>query len=201
MKHPRSEDVTKVVEAFDRAMLIEKLGAELDMNTETISHPYRSIRSESKETMLDWESHACGTVACHAGWFYAMSVTDRDKVHFEYDDDMDTYRLVDDQHIGDDRVIWYTDGAEMMAETLGFKRVDQLESWAARNPDIWGNKDGGGMFLSAKAFGFSTDRIVLDWAGDPAVHYRNPTLQEVRDHWAAVRDRLKKLEEGEKTDG
>ena len=72
-----------------------------------------------------------------------------------------------------------------MAEDLGFKNGksrnagEKLERWARKNPDLWGNDQGGGMFHNSTAF--------LPLKAD----FREITdLEEIADWWDGVADRV-----------
>jgi len=84
------------------------------------------------ETTAMAKNHKCGTIHCVAGW-YAVA-------------------LLKDGTINESEYVSYSDGAAAIAKQLGFKNDSQLESWANRNPDIWGNEDGINMFYSKKAY-------------------------------------------------
>lgn len=76
------------------------------------------------------EHHTCGTIHCFGGWFAVACLN---------------ARLLK-------RGVYFSDGANKMAKILGFECRLFLEQWAARNPNIWGNSSGGGMFHLAIAF-------------------------------------------------
>ena len=97
--------------------------------------------------------HPCGTPMCHGGW-YALAAIERGAVCDDF---------------------W--DGAVAMANDLGFKYAEALENWAHRNPTLWGNPYGDGMFSSDSAF-----------TGDCTVDVT--MLSEIIDHWREVQSRL-----------
>jgi hypothetical protein len=72
--------------------------------------------------------HACGTVHCVGGW-YAVAVlnTNRCKVNF-------------------------VDGANKMAQDLGFWDYTDLDEWARTHQLIWGNAYGSALFSSKIAY-------------------------------------------------
>lgn len=86
----------------------------------------------------------CGTPACHGGW-----------------------ALVALQPVASERAEqrwWrYSDGADFLAEYLGFEGRYFLQEWAERNPQIWGSECGAFMFRSEgyKAFGRDTNDLTL----------------------------------------
>jgi hypothetical protein len=93
------------------------------------------------------ESYRCGTVHCMAGW-YAVANLDR--------------KFIDNKI--KKGCVGYEDGAELMADDLGFDYRYELDNWAHDNPKIWGNKRGGDMFESDLAYddeGF--DGVIAQW--------------------------------------
>ena len=91
--------------------------------------------------------HPCSTVACHAGW-YALG---RGLVgvwgpHDDWPNDVQVY------HQPDGKMGRYIQGVRMMAEDLGFQDRTELELWAARHPEYWGNRYGSYMFSAVRAF-------------------------------------------------
>lgn len=99
----------------------------------------------------------CGTPGCHAGWAYIALAG------FPPQDGQTNY----------------LDGAELLAEHLGFYDYDELEEWAEDNPDLWGNENGDCMFSHSEAFGEVCSEF-------PA--------QVLVDHWRAVGERLRERE-------
>lgn len=81
----------------------------------------------------------------------------------------------------DDEIYDYSSGAQWVAEFLGYQYEWQLESWAQDNVKIWGNEFGTGMFADSNAYG---------------EEHREPTLDEIADHWLGVAKRLCELQEG-----
>ncbi len=77
----------------------------------------------------------------------------------------------------------FNDSAEKMAEFLGFTRrpKEMLEYWATKYKRIWGNIFGGSMFYEAKAFERASEEEI--------------TLKDIGNHWKAVAQRLRKLEQ------
>lgn len=98
--------------------------------------------------MMDVHLEGCGTPMCHAGYYAIMNSMDD-----------------------------YEDGANKMAKDLGFKNSRDLLTWALDNPEIWGNKNGNGMFSAPISFGIDTPTAIGD-------------LQVIIDHWKGVQSRL-----------
>lgn len=99
----------------------------------------------------------CATVHCVAGW-YAMANLDK----FEPNTTLD-----------------FIDGANLMAQDLGFIDDRDLEHWAERNRRIWGNEEGEEMFCDVGAYnGLYEDS-------------ENP-MTIIIEHFEGVRDRLPK---------
>lgn len=101
--------------------------------------------------------HTCGTVHCHGGWYAVAKMSPIKNVIPSF--------------------VTYTDGANTMAEDLGFTSYAKLFAWTDSNREIWGNVNGRNMFTSICAF----------TPGDKS-HANN--LQDIYDHWAEVHDRL-----------
>lgn len=74
--------------------------------------------------------HKCGTVHCFAGWF-AVGALNAGLLKGK---------------------IYYSVGADLMANMLGFKLKTDLIYWAANNEHIWGNEAGDGIFSASRAF-------------------------------------------------
>ena len=122
--------------------------------------------------------HPCGTIHCHAGWYYLAK-------HWDKDND----RLVSRRHDTGKlklEVISYRHGAERMAKDLGFNCQTALENWARENPRVWGNEHGGLLFTICDAF----DKDAKADDDKPL------TLADIVEHWRGVGERLKKLENG-----
>jgi hypothetical protein len=104
---------------------------------------------QASVAMMEPNINSCGTPMCHAGWFAIGAKIDTDS---------------------------FTDGADVIAQTLGFEDRKQLRFWANDNPQIWGNEWGMAMFTDGKAFGKAEDEF--------------GSLQIIIDHWKGVRDRV-----------
>jgi len=110
----------------------------------------------------------CGTAACHAGWFQVSK----------------------GRSWGFLNNIGYEEGSRDIARFLGFygKHPEgKLESWAEDNPDLWGNKDGDGMFCSSDAF-YSTPPTLTK--------PHNMSIKHIGLHWLKVADRIEALAKG-----
>jgi hypothetical protein len=118
---------------------------------------YPGLRLDMSEGEVN-DGHICGTVHCHAGT-YAIMRCDLDKE------------------------LYYGDGAEQMARDLGFIGSFSLKEWAEHNANIWGNENGGCMFIEPVAF-TSPSRP------DGAL-----SIQHIADHWNEVAQRLEAIEE------
>ena len=185
--HPTAEQARYVAKTFDYCVA-NLHSPVLDMNCPIVT----------KADAPDPDEHPCGTTACHAGFYewaywsrqpdaYFVPVSEGDH---NYNRERANESLVRDERGGYNalRNLHYTRGAARMAYDLGFDGVDaqeQLESWADEYPARWGNRDGGGMFSSAKAF--VSDEY--KHAG-PATVY----LSEIAAHWHGVADRLAQRE-------
>ena len=125
----------------------------------------------------------CGTVACHAG-FYELEHALRNKdSYFFYDDDArcHSYIYLHERRNNDtntDCMVSWHDGANRMANDLGFITKEDLEIWAATNPELWGNDCGHAMFQNRYAFK-QEGRILK--------------LADIITQWRNVADRIEKL--------
>lgn len=72
------------------------------------------------------KDHICGTTHCHGGWYAVAS-----KLH-------------------EKKEVCFLHGAAQMAKDLGFDNLFELQDWAKKNHEIWGNKNGGDMFCDKK---------------------------------------------------
>jgi hypothetical protein len=82
------------------------------------------------ETEVNDYGTICGTVHCLGGW-YAIAALNPGKERLSF-----------------------TDGADKMAEDIGFDDKEELEKWAHENGDIWGNEYGYYMFSGGSAFDY-----------------------------------------------
>jgi hypothetical protein len=91
--------------------------------------------------------HKCGTVHCVGGW-YAVANLNRKAIKDRFKKGF----------------VGYSDGADLMANDLGFADRDCLQTWAYENPEIWGNGAGRGLFaneLACDNTGF--DGVIAQW--------------------------------------
>ena len=115
---------------------------------------------DMNETNVYSEKHKyeCGTVHCVAGW-YAVANLNRQVIKDKFNQGC----------------VGFDDGANLIAQDLGFGWSYPLKNWAEENPEIWGNEDGFEMFESELA-------------------YDNAGFDGVIAQWCIVRDNLIKLE-------
>lgn len=97
------------------------------------------------------KKEVCGTPMCHGGWYAAASGLFRNSNNVNK--------------------ATYNDGANVLANDLGFVGQCELEDWAEENPKLWGNESGTLMFCTSEAFNGAT------------------SLKQIRDWWADVRNR------------
>jgi len=113
--------------------------------------------------MDDWrvkpEDNFCGTPACHGGW-YAVYACEFPINNFEG--------------------FGFSTGMRRMNNKLGSETGFELETWASKNPELWGNKRGAGVFSSESAFGKNYSESL--------------TLKDISDHWMKVAERLHKIQ-------
>ena len=155
MQHPSSEAVYKVADVFKtihKMSLKKEHNFSLDMS--------RGIVDEK-------DGIVCG---CHAGWY--MYGTEkgiwRDCIYGQV--------LSTGRDVG---ATPYTEGADLMAKSLGFKDQFELRLWADNNPYLWGNSYGVYLFTRMKAFGLSKKTL---------------TFKDIFKHWRLVGHRLEGIE-------
>lgn len=104
--------------------------------------------------------YKCGTTHCHGGW-YAVAACNLT------------------------RSLTYVEGAEQMANDLGFNSTWGLKTWASTHPELWGNYAGNAMFSDQSAF---TSKKRPNGAKN---------LKDIIQHWTEVYERVlaKELEE------
>jgi hypothetical protein len=124
--------------------------------------------------MLSTKEPACGTPGCHAG---LISIVAQDLPELQ-DIYMPLYLSESGRRGKRGNQYFFYVWADALAEFLGFKGEEDLETWAEKNPRLWGNKFGGDMFLSQSAFANGL--------------YKKLTHRDIINHWKQV---LKKVEE------
>lgn len=107
--------------------------------------------SVAQVNMMQGSIKDCGSPMCHGGWYAFICGLTRKG----YND--------------------FSDGANLMAEHLGFEDSDELKGWADEHPELWGNKYGEDMFCDGSAFGGNDDTI--------------NRLDQIVDHWKEVKVR------------
>lgn len=80
-------------------------------------------------TSVNENGYKCGTVHCVGGWYAVATLNMNNGEKYSY-----------------------SDGADKMAQDLGFEYDYQLLSWSIKNFEIWGNKSGNEMFCSPLAY-------------------------------------------------
>ena len=137
---------------------------------------YESHHVEMWETNVV-KSKACGTVACHGGWYALMTARTANNYRWHTNENLGYKILRNDKDIP----VGFLAGRRQMAQDLGFETPEELEDWARHNPEIWGNIHGLRMFASNTAFGIPNDDTM--------------TLKQIARHWHNVADRLEELEQ------
>jgi hypothetical protein len=90
----------------------------------------------NEERVYDKESeYKCGTVHCVGGW-YAVANLNRKEIKDEFNQGR----------------VSFVNGAELMAQDLGFRCNYDLQNWAEVNPEIWGNEKGFEMLSKERAY-------------------------------------------------
>jgi hypothetical protein len=91
--------------------------------------------------------HECGTIHCVGGW-YAVVNLNRKEIKAGIKEGL----------------VRYEDGANLMANDLGFEDGYVLAIWAYENPEIWGNDRGCSMFTKKIAYSNSGfDGVIAQW--------------------------------------
>ena len=160
--HPTPEAIR---EAMDRLETVTKDITEplVDMNVGDVWRPMGS----------------CRTVACHGGW-YALAKAEQAVWMPSKIDGMDGTVA---KEVGYEHHLDYGDGAEQLAEDLGFDNAACLRRWSRDNPELWGNEYGTYMFAT-RAQG------TLAFDMDPFEPF---PVKVVIDHWRKVADRIEAL--------
>jgi len=105
------------------------------------------------------ELNLCHTPACHGGWAAIM--------------------------YGDKEYQWHKNffeiGADRLSKELGFDNDFNLERWAHRNPNYWGNSWGDNMFAYKGAFGKGSGELlhlkdIPDWYMNVAKRLRGESI-------------------------
>lgn len=148
MRHPTKKQVQKVIDNFTKVLPIA---------TKTEKVNGHSV-DMGDGRIAKVENNVCGTPMCHGGWFALSCLKSLKK------------------DLGYSYMTSYENGAEKMAEFLGFKNLTQLKIWAQENPKIWGNDNGDCMFLAEGAFNYKGKL----------------TLAKIISHWKGVQKRLPK---------
>lgn len=158
MKHPKSENCIKLADTFIEIIAKFPKG-KLNMMEGSVC----DLRDKSKP-------HPCGTVHCHAGW--AMVGLNPKKTN--------AAGAFLSYHAGVaeiDKLMFNAQSKQPMA------CYSLIALWAQHNPKLWGNYDGGSMFISSRAFAHATKRP-----------FGAANLKHIADHWREVGKRLAKLE-------
>lgn len=157
MHHPTAEQVEQVAKRFERV-------------ADTYIGEVRMLETHVLR------KGACGTVACHAGWYMVAKGEEAGTLGEWREGEVSGVYLKDrDPERG-----WHV-GAEEMARDLGFECLPELPGWAHAHPHLWGNAWGEKMFNNACAF---------TGEGDPEVPGGTLSLRDVAEHWRAVARRV-----------
>ena len=101
---------------------------------------------------LHVQQNPCRTVACTAGHYLAARWLEGHSKRIR------RMRVIDGMLKTPTRqgyyltVGAYTHGAHELARDLGFSAREELEDWAHRHPDLWGNEHGSRLFESTDAW-------------------------------------------------
>ena len=102
----------------------------------------------------------CGTTSCFAGW-YMLSILDKDDIELCDDNEkyIYTHEMFEFGLEAKGEAVYYRDGADQLALSLGFEEKAKLESWCWCYPSLWGNKFGEEIFVKKYAFS-REDRMI-----------------------------------------
>ena len=118
--------------------------------------------------------YPCGTIACHAGWYLLAKLHEADDVGWAEDED---HPLSLTNKAGSYR--GFSEGLRLLMQDLGYGEHGDLKDWAERNPELWGNRNGDGMFSNPLAFKSDAEWYI--------------TVKDIAEHWLAVADRIEAL--------
>lgn len=90
---------------------------------------------------LERDIYSCDTVACVGGWAVVLYKDGNPKFNFD-------------------------NGADVIAEKLGFFDMYEIKEWADDNPWLWGNRYGSRLFESAISYGCNERTITLKKVGE-----------------------------------
>lgn len=82
---------------------------------------------DMSEAQVNDQPSQCGTIHCVGGWYAIATCDTNNRLDFK-------------------------DGANSMANHLGFRYKSELEHWAKQNLAIWGNIFAGEMFYDNRAY-------------------------------------------------
>ena len=128
-----------------------------------------NLRLPSEIDMLSIENPFCGTPGCHAGELYIGL----------------TLLGLGSQAVDSDGIYMFTQAADAFAKFVFHSPTAckyDLTYWGRCNRELWGNSNGGAMFVSDYAFsGFKNGTKLI-------------SPHQITDHWYAVADRIEALE-------
>ena len=153
--HPTSAALEAAADILDRVFEHSPgVFSEAEHGSDGEAMAFMSMVRPAREVMRP----ECGTYACFAGWYMMGRELARgsvEEVTFCEDGSDDSYvRFRIDGMLRD---LHYEGGVLRLATDLGFDEGSELTEWAAHNPDLWGNRHGGGMFSTPYAFDVDVD--------------------------------------------
>ena len=143
-----------------------------------MSEFFRGIAKNENNT-LDFkkhflEEHACCTAACHGGWGFTLPLPSP-KSFFHYE------------------------GANNIAQVMGFPDYEYYEDWAYQNPDKWGSNYGYCMFLGYGWIAFGNYDVATYRRAANSVYCpeaKEVTLFTITDWYEAMAPRLQLSDNG-----
>ena len=184
--HPTKAQVQAVADVFHAIVRASGAGEDannLDMTEGNISR-WSAPVVKQHEAQCD-EPPRCGTYACHGGWYaywktgiYSTMWLDLVRLSTQAGQHIEQlyYEPSGDEEEDDYSVVDFTDGAQMMAEDLGFESGGDLQLYYGMHPELWGNVYGVQMFQYDHAF-------------KRMPHEHDVTLATIAAHWQGVADR------------
>ena len=111
--------------------------------------PLPTVNMLSQEIIQTHERNnpECMTIACVTG-FYLASVSDQTEYKTRPEGSNRRY-LTKSDHTDP---IKSKNGVELLAKNIGFKCAWNLRDWCSKNPELWGNENGDGLFFSETAY-------------------------------------------------
>ena len=147
------------------------------------------------------EAKTCGTPRCHAGWFWFAKHLG--KIQERIEETLDGNIFECSAYLAGLREFCshfgcLEDYKNLIISNDWVSKSNAICSYFRKNPNIWGNKNGGSMFILERAF---EDDVEMGVRTKRAGLAKELSLRHIVEHWGAVGMRLQTLElyeEGER---